>query len=97
MKTVFIFLLGASAFADEMPVWHSLPNEGKNCVSEGRFDDQGRNCGNSAYEVFTCIKPAADKWSPASQEKYLVVGEYGSDVANGCSPTFVVKKVIRAK
>lgn len=91
-----ILLLSESpAFADAAPVWWSLPNRGKNCVMKSAFTDGSITCGTKRYEVWSCVSPSANSFSPASSSDYLIVGEYRSDIINQCSPTFVAEKWIK--
>lgn len=88
-------LSSAHTFADEAPSWWGLPNKGENCVLKSTFTDGQVTCGTSKYEVWSCVTPSTNAYSAASSTDYLLVGEYGSDTVGGCSPTYVVKKVVQ--
>lgn len=97
MKTLFVvvtFLMSFAASADEAPSWWALPEKGKNCSMKAQFKPSV-DCGKSGFETWTCIEPATDDFTPARSAEYLIVGTFKSDVGNACSPTFVVRQVIR--
>lgn len=98
MKTVLLALLFPFAvLADEAPPQWQLPDKGRNCVFQSRFEPARITCGSPRWEVWTCVTPARRDFEVASSHDYLIVGEYGSDVGNACSPAFFVKSVVRQK
>lgn len=101
MKTTLalfaLALSSASALADQAPPQWQLPNKGRNCVFRERFEPARITCGSPRYERWTCVTPAKNDFELAESADYLLIGEYGSDVGNACSPTFFVKSVLRAK
>jgi hypothetical protein len=88
-------LVSSFAFADAAPPQWRLPNEGRNCVFRQAFEPSKITCGSERMEMWTCVTPAKERFGNAVAEDYLIVGEYGSDVGNGCSPTFFVKRVLK--
>lgn len=100
MKLVFALLLLAApglALADQAPPQWKLPEEGKNCFHQESYESEKITCGSQRTERWTCVTEAPNKFEAAEATHYLLVGEYISDVLNGCSPTFVVKQVVKQK
>lgn len=100
MRFLFALIVFAmssvTALADEMPSWWSLPDKGENCSLKSVFHQGIVLCGTEKYETWTCIETGKSGQSGRAVD-YLIVGEYQSDVADQCSPTFVVKKVLRQR
>lgn len=94
---LLIFLVSLPGYADEMPSWWNLPNEGKYCFQTGQFQSEPTDCGVRKVESWTCIEPSENKFERAYRTNYLLDGVYMSDFGNNCSPTYVVEKVIEQK
>jgi hypothetical protein len=78
-----LVLVPTLAFADSAPPEWKLPNKGKDCKFQKSFHASPVTCGIPVVQVWSC--PDSD---------YALVGKYGSDVGNGCSPTEVFESAI---
>ncbi len=94
---ILAFMISGSARADQAPSWWRLPQEGKGCFFQEAFEAEKITCGSQRVERWTCVTEAEGKFESAKADHFLLMGEYGSDVASGCSPTFMVKQVIKQK
>lgn len=87
-----LFLSPLAALADEYPVdWFikdHFPGVSK-CVYLKQFQN-AHKCGEKSAQLWAC------ELNGQAQE-FLVTGMIGSDVANGCSPTFMPEHVLKAK
>jgi hypothetical protein len=81
--------------ADEAPPEWSLPGHGQSCEFKSRFEQQPKTCGTFRYEAWSCLQTAETKTGQMEKVDYLLVGVYDTDTLNHCSPTYVVKEVIR--